>query len=899
MATQHIIKILGLLLLLCKVELGASQLVVLQGGIVDSATKKPLADCQVVLKDSNDVIIQFVRSNENGRYEITVENSPEIVKGALAVSLVGYLGKEKAITPGKNNYDFELAKGNDQLPEVIVRGLKPVTQTGDTISYNVEYFSDSSDRSIGDVMKRIPGIAVDESGRISYNGKPISNLYIQGDDLMSGRYGAATKAIRKEQIKSIDVLLNYQPINVLRDKVFTDKTAINLTLKDPKRLKLSGLGMAGAGTPEQYDAEASTILLNEKIKMLNAAKANNSGIDYSNEIKNYNRNQLYEAQDFAENRELLNSALASTPDIPLNYYYRNNSQLVNLNNLYSTKDSLQIKVNFNWHGDKNDFPFSSQQFNILPNGDTTLFDQQQQASTRMRNTQAMLSLQANKQRAYWHNKTNLQWINQSEQSNLSFNEDQFSQSLSTKHQRISNDFMFIPATKGNTLIEMKWVGNYQKMPQLLQVHDGVAPDVVNNGKDYQALRQSLTLPSYFSNASIALIGIRPSKFTQSFEVRHLAEHRQLQSQMDLLQDDNMYLPYVGDTGNAVDWRRQFLQAKAQMNFRSDKWQIVAGIPLKYQTIHFNQRGFDEPPSSKRLLFNPDLYLRYNVNLQDRITMRASLTNNFGNIEQVYQGLVATNFRSFNRNAPVVQETDQASVTLSYDLQRAIKLLSANVQVQFDRITSNTLQASVFDSNSQQQVLLPVDNNQNAFTASGQISYYFTPLRTKATFNALWRSAFDNQFINGSAIAFRNNLLSMGTELYGNLFQKITYRYNGGFITSRSSQRNAEAVTTPISNRYERMEHNLVLGFVFKRGLITSGIRHTSFRNASLDAVKFTATDIGCRYQLKKLRTDLSFDVTNLLNAREYQVFAVSSNQFSVANYPLRTRMAILRATFSL
>jgi hypothetical protein len=59
-----------------------------------------------------------------------------------------------------------------------------IKQTGDTISYSVIDFSDKNDRTIGDVLKKLPGVDVTESGQILYQNKPINKFYIEGSDLL-------------------------------------------------------------------------------------------------------------------------------------------------------------------------------------------------------------------------------------------------------------------------------------------------------------------------------------------------------------------------------------------------------------------------------------------------------------------------------------------------------------------------------------------------------------------------------------------------------------------------------------------------------------------------------------------------------------------------------------------
>ena len=52
----------------------------------------------------------------------------------------------------------------------------PMRQHGDTLVYTVAQYLDSTDRAIGDVIQKMPGITVEKSGKISYNGKEINRF---------------------------------------------------------------------------------------------------------------------------------------------------------------------------------------------------------------------------------------------------------------------------------------------------------------------------------------------------------------------------------------------------------------------------------------------------------------------------------------------------------------------------------------------------------------------------------------------------------------------------------------------------------------------------------------------------------------------------------------------------
>lgn len=78
-----------------------------------------------------------------------------------------------------------LEPGKILLKEVTVKSDR-IREQGDTIIYNVGRFAQSQDRSIGDVLKRMPGIDVARNGKIQYQGVDINTFYIEGSDLLGG-----------------------------------------------------------------------------------------------------------------------------------------------------------------------------------------------------------------------------------------------------------------------------------------------------------------------------------------------------------------------------------------------------------------------------------------------------------------------------------------------------------------------------------------------------------------------------------------------------------------------------------------------------------------------------------------------------------------------------------------
>ncbi len=335
-------------------------------GYVRDSTNKEMPSAIVNLINNKEVITRFILTGRNGEFNVTIPANEAALPLWLEVNYVGYKKQRKLITATQSIYNFTLTEDLHILKEVIVKTKPPIELLGDTLRYDVSKFAQNEDRNIGDVLRRMPGIEIADDGTIYHNGKKVSNLYIDGDDLMMGRYGLATKTIRKDMIVSVDVIKNHQPIKVLQNKILSDNTAINLLLKDENNLKLSVNGMLGVGFPKQYDVFVTTILLSKRIKSLNNIGLNNSGINYNNDFRQLGSPGFITDINNKTPPDLaLSLATIRPPDLPLANYYLNESEIVNLNNLYKTRKDIQIKMNLQGLNDKSDLNYYNYTKNIL------------------------------------------------------------------------------------------------------------------------------------------------------------------------------------------------------------------------------------------------------------------------------------------------------------------------------------------------------------------------------------------------------------------------------------------------------------------------------------------------------------------------------------------------------
>ncbi|MDP1811212.1 MAG: hypothetical protein Q8K66_07360 [Sediminibacterium sp.] len=868
-------------------------------GILKSSTARVVAQASVMLKNPQGRIIGFGISNNEGKYAILLSDSVHRNSLVIEVNCLGYKKMQQPLVDGKNTYHFFMEETIVELKEVQVNSKPLVKSSNDTLSYDVTAFLRKGDRNIGDVIKHMPGISVAENGEIAYNGKKIFNLYIHGDDLMDGRYGLATKAITPDMIKSVDVLQNFQPIKVLKNKVFTDDIAMNLVLKNENSLKLAGQAMLGGGLPQQFDVALNTMILSKKIKMLNSLKANNSGIDYKNDFNQFGSASFLYNIDNSHPNALLSTATVGSPDIPRQNYYLNKSGVINANNLFNTRDNLQLKSNIQLYLDRNSFTYNSKVDNYIV-GDTIHYNQWQNALRKPFLLNSSFTAEVNKSNYYIINKFSLNFRSDNDYSYQNFNGNAFDQRLTGHTQDFSNDFNRISILKNKNILSLRWYVNYFSSPQRLNAGVGLIRDILNNNQTYATTSQYAATPSLFSNISTTYSIGGEQQIRQTYEAGMINEWQKLNSVLSLTQLDGSISAYKGDAGNALKWQRNKAYINATYSLMKESWQASISLPLFWQSIRYYQNTYSLDQLYNRVFLNPSASLRLYTSREDYLSASYSYNNKMGNIAGVYKGLILTNYRSLNANDADLQEKYTSGTGFTYHFRRSIILLFMNAGLKYNKVTANSILSSILTNNVQRTILVPYENDQSSIIANAEISKYIFTLKTKMSLSTFWSRGFYDQFINSQKLPFTNDAFTLSVGIDGKFLDDFTFNYlsNGNWNTSRQS--NVTGTGPVPENKTKRFDHSFALGYSpTGRFFLNIKGRQIYSTQANVTDINYLFLDINFRYKLRGLHTDLEFDFTNLFNVKEYTIFSLSSNQFSVNSYSIRGRMGIVRATFNL
>ncbi|MCW3102397.1 MAG: hypothetical protein JWO09_837 [Bacteroidetes bacterium] len=196
--------------LICMLSLGASgQQMSISGTVQDTVAKMPVQNAlatAVRIKDS--ILIAFSRTDANGRFEL--KNLP-IDTLQVTVSSPKFGDQTYYVFGSNANREFDFGKiilppKSQQLNEVVIYAFKdPVYYKGDTLVYTADSFKVKPNATVEDLLRKLPGIKVDAQGKITSQGKEVSQVLVDGDEFFGADPTVATKNLAANGVESVQV----------------------------------------------------------------------------------------------------------------------------------------------------------------------------------------------------------------------------------------------------------------------------------------------------------------------------------------------------------------------------------------------------------------------------------------------------------------------------------------------------------------------------------------------------------------------------------------------------------------------------------------------------------------------------------------------------------------------
>jgi len=252
----------------------------IKGSVTDTASNIKLSNTTIsILTDQDSMLYKFSRTDKDGVFKID-----QLQKGSyiLLVTYPKYADYvEKFTLDSLKEVDFgslNMMLKSQLLEEVIISGRQPITIKGDTTEYDAASFKLQPNAKVEDLLKQLPGIQVDQDGKITAQGQTVNKVLVDGEEFFGDDPTLVTKNIRGDMVDKVQLYDKQSDQAAFTGVDDGQKTkTINIQLKEDSKKGYFGKIDAGAGNDDFYQAQGMINKFKGKEKMAAYGTIGNTG----------------------------------------------------------------------------------------------------------------------------------------------------------------------------------------------------------------------------------------------------------------------------------------------------------------------------------------------------------------------------------------------------------------------------------------------------------------------------------------------------------------------------------------------------------------------------------------------------------------------------------------------
>jgi hypothetical protein len=873
--------------------------IIVSGTIQDSLGNYINGASVILQKKSSKVTCAFTITNPRGFYTITFSSKFSIDSFYIKVIVLGYALDIKAIPYNNATVSFILKNEIRLLPIIEVKNKSDfVKYRRDTLSYVVDSFIQQQDRTIGEVLKKIPGIDVDANGKISYNGKRISNFYIDGDDILDDKYNLATNSIDASLVKDIQILENHQPIKLLKDKISSDKVALNLNIKPEARLKLLGRAESGLGLADEFigDQTVNLMAFKSKYKAINSFKGNNSGKNIANDILSHNVSDLLKTKENRIPSDLLGINDPADPPISESRYLCNKTGLINVNNLVKIKKDAQVKINFYYLKDERSKNVDYYTYYYLL-GDTITYIQKQQALGKSNGLHTQLNFSLNSEKKYINNTFLIESLNSPTESSNDIKGNILKQALTQTHLTFSNNFSVIKFVREKIILHFDSYILFLNKPETLEISPGISSSIFNNSVPYDVLRQKVNVPGFYTNQSITL-DIPSKKIIYTFIFGFASQAQKFRSTLSAIESNGGVSALPDSFANSLRYNSYAIKGSLNCGYSINKWKVNLSTPFEIMHISFQDDVQKVNNSSRATFFlvKPFVAVRYQTLHGNYYQVYYNFNNDITTIENAFDGIVLNNYQQLYKNGISFGRQNTQTFGINYNYKKASKVVFANFGFTYSKFTSNYSYNTVLQNNIQQVYSIPLVNSTENKSFYVGFSKYIFKIHSTFSIKVSASQVGWMKLQNSQLLKYNNNNYLVNLGFTPKINSRITVGYTGMCVLNVSMDLSKLGVNRKSFQFNQGVELNY---FCKKTFFFSFFLNDISLKNSSgNNFYHYNFFDASATYKLTKRKLDFKFLIQNLAGVKEYKTILLTGNILNESHFYIRPQSFMAKVFFN-
>ena len=846
--------IVFLVVLLCFTTTASAQ--ELTGRVVDAADGRPLAGAILLAADSTGRQAGYATSAADGAFRLRPRQGMRAAR--IDVSMMGY--RAQRFDAARLPQEIRLEASAVEIREVEIRAPR-LSLRGDTVSYNVASFTEVQDRTIADVLRKMPGIEVEKSGEIRYNGEAINKFYIEGMDMLDGRYSLATNNIAPQDVASVEVMENHQPIKALRDVLYSDRAALNLRLKKQARSHWTGtLRGAGGGSPDEVLGSGSAFAMRiaaQSQSMLNL-KGDNTGEDPTADLHQLTAEEMLNGADNRYEAPAWFSTGLSEAPLDDSRTRLNRSAMASADHLRKLTDDYQLSGHVAWGYDRLTSDYASRIVRYLSDGELAE-ELAERARLTDRQLAAHVKLLANTERFYLMDRlsADLAWSDFDAATTGSYPNRQ--QTEAPTH-RVENDLNYIRRTGRRTLTvtsNLLWLTQPQQL------------DVVREGS---AQRQQLDVDLLRMNHNIAWGLEAGRRWSFQFKGGIAALCRRFDSSLSGLEAETS-APLAADT--RFGYGSLYLRPTA--TYRTQRLRLMFALPADWRYYRYTGG------SSSPLLWSANLSARWTPSACWALSASGAAGEQGAAEATVYPATLLRDYRTLASGAATPVPTPVRMLTAGANYKNPLSGIFAHLFLQRSWYDLPWLATQDFEGDYIVSGQLREANRMASWNLSTGLSTHIDALHGQAGVDLAWSDTRMEVCQQGVRMPYRSGVLTLSPRVNLRAARWLNVEYTFNY---RYTQLRIESAAPTDRHAFDQ---RLQLNFTPAKNLVLQLTgEHYRTQLSDTRSKHLILADVSLRWKAG-LRWEFFASAANLLNETEYAYTLFDGLSSSACRYAIRPR----------
>ncbi|PKB15901.1 outer membrane beta-barrel protein [Flavobacterium sp. 5] len=253
--------------------------IVIKGTVYDINSQKPLESAMVYFSNVKDsTVIEYTTTDKNGFFKINTKIYDKPV--FLKINFMGYQTYTEEQNKLLENKDFGklyLSQNETALNEVVIKNdAPPIRIKKDTLEFNAASYKVRPDATVETLLKQLPGVEVDSDGKVTANGKEVTQFLVNGKSFFGKDGAILLKNMPADMINKVQVSdFKTKKEELSKQESSSDDASINFTIDEKKNKGFFGKVMGGYGSDDRYENSFILNYFNNKQKISLLASANN------------------------------------------------------------------------------------------------------------------------------------------------------------------------------------------------------------------------------------------------------------------------------------------------------------------------------------------------------------------------------------------------------------------------------------------------------------------------------------------------------------------------------------------------------------------------------------------------------------------------------------------------